>query len=55
MEFPHANFPTQGSQNKQGFQNIVRVLYITGVTGHMLYWITWEAMRYLEGMNLKVL
>ena len=27
---------------------------VTGVTGHQLYWIMWEAMCRLEGINLKV-
>lgn len=26
-----------------------------GVTGHMLYWIMWEAVRRLEEINLKVI
>ena len=25
-----------------------------GVTGHMLYWIMWEAVCHLEAINLKV-
>jgi hypothetical protein len=37
LEFPYANFPTQG------------------VTGHMLYWMMWEAVRRLEAINLKVI
>ena len=51
MEFPYANFPTQDN---------IYVLHHSycdthlGVTSHSLYWITWEAVRHLEKINLKV-
>ena len=36
------------------FGNFEYLCYNVGVTGQLLYWIMWEAVRRLEEMNLKV-
>ena len=36
------------------FETLNIHVYNVGVTGQLLYWIMWEAVRRLEEMNLKV-
>ena len=68
LEFPYANFPTQGIfidnvcftihiqcvTYFSSCNNDHAYMYNTGVTGELLYWIMWEAVRRLEEINLKV-
>ena len=60
MEFPYANFPTQGITFLKSciilyHSHLLKFWYThLGVTGHSLYWIMWEAIRRLEEINLKV-
>lgn len=63
LEFPYASFPTEGTVHTCTMYIHTCTLCIsvelfmhvkTGVTGEMLYWIMWEAVRRLEEINLKV-
>ena len=57
LEFPYANFPTQGNEHVYYMYSIYFIdfcIVYTGVSGNSLYWIVWEAVRRLEEINLKV-